>query len=228
MDTNVIAAEKAAAGRFAVQRIAEGMRIGMGSGSTVDAAIEALGERVRGGLTVRLCVASEHSAERARLNGLHPEPLDAVAPLAFVFDGADEVDAQFCLTKGGGGALVREKLLALAADELIIMVDETKRVAHLGAFPLPVAILPYGVEQTLARLRPFGEVTLRKQGEKPFLSDDHLYFADVRCGRIEDPAALERQLKSLPGVVEVGLFVGMTRRLIIGHADGTATEVAAV
>ena len=219
-------AREAAAHR-AVALIEDGMTVGMGSGSTVDAALMALGERVREGLRVCLVVASSRSEATCRRAGLVPEDLDTVDRLDLVLDGADEVDPRLNLIKGGGAALVREKLLAVATERFIVMADEKKRVQTLGAFPLPVAVIPFGARHTASRLARYCEgVSLRVHDGKPVVSDDGLRIVDMRCGPILDPERVERELKSVAGVAEVGLFVGLTTGVIFGRADGS-TEIVA-
>ena len=222
-------APKEAAARRAIAEIDDGMVLGLGSGSTVDHAIIALGERVKAGLRVRLVVASRRSDALARQCGLTPLALDDYEELDRVIDGADEIDPQLNLIKGGGGALVREKLLALAGREFVVIADGRKRVPALGAFPLPVAILPFGARQTLRRLAQLcPEVSLRELEGQPVVTDDGLWIADLRAGRIEEPARLERGLKAITGVVDVGLFSAMARRAILGFEDGVTQEITPV
>jgi len=218
---------KQAAARHAVSLIRSGMIVGMGSGSTVDCAIELFGQRVRDeGLQTRLVVASSRSEAACRKAGLTPETLCAVERLDFLIDGADEFDPEFNLLKGGGGALVREKLLAVCAREFVVVADAAKATEALGAFPLPVAILPFGARHTvdrLARLCP--NVSLRQDGEQPLVTDDGLWVVDMRWGRIDDPRAVERDIRAQTGVVDVGLFLGLAHRVIVGYADGRTEEV---
>jgi ribose 5-phosphate isomerase A len=217
---------KEAAAREAVKLIQDGMNIGLGSGTTVDYALALLGERVQQeGLHIRLTVASQRSEAAALKAGLQPVTLDDLGTLDLVIDGTDEWDPAFNLIKGGGAALVREKLLVKAGREFIVIADHTKRVPALGAFPLPIAIVPFGARYTTERLaRWCPDLSIRTDAHGPVITDDGLNLVDIRFGRIEDPPALERELKAEVGVVEVGLFTGLVSRLIIGHADGS-TEV---
>jgi ribose 5-phosphate isomerase A len=220
---------KEAAARKAVLLVRDGMRIGLGTGTTAMHLINALGERVRGEALRLSCVpTSERSRELAVEAGLIVVSLEDVFAIDLAIDGADEVDPRLCLIKGGGGALVREKLVAAVSREFVVVCHSVKLVERLGAFPLPVAVIPFGWRQTMQHIARYGyESTLRlaeKSASTPYLTDDSMYILDLRCGEIEDPARLEAQLKSIPGVVEVGLFVDMASRVIIGHADGTTEE----
>lgn len=218
---------KEAAARKAVERVQDGMTLGLGSGSTATFAIRAIGERVhQDGLRVRGVATSGRSRELAETLGIPLADLSDVEAIDLTIDGADEVDPALHLIKGGGGALLREKLVAIASRALCIICDEGKLKPMLGAFPLPVAVVPFGWKQTQARLERFGgSATLRMDtGGAPFVTDDGLYILDLNLGRIPDPAALEREIKAVVGVVDVGLFVGLATRVIIGHADGHTEE----
>jgi ribose 5-phosphate isomerase A len=213
---------KDAAAQAAIDLVADGMRLGIGSGSTVNYAIRALAREVQKGRVVRLAVASGHSDRLARELGLEPEPLADFDALDLAIDGTDECDPGFNLIKGGGGALVREKLIALAADRFVVIADESKRVERLGRFPLPVAILQYGWRQTLTRLARYcPQVRLREVEDHILVSDDGLLIADMEMSDIPDPRHLEANLKREPGVVEVGLFCGLAERVIYGRPDYT-------
>lgn len=217
---------KDAAAVAAVARIQPGMAVGLGSGSTVDAVIRALAERAAAGLRVRLAVASSRSEAACHQAGLQIEPPDAFDGFDLVIDGADELDPALDAIKGGGAALVREKLLILAAREWLVVGDASKRVAVLGAFPLPVAVVPYAARHTLRRLERFcPRVTLRFGTGGPLVTDDGLWIADLALGAIPEPVALERELKAISGVVEVGLFVGLASGALLGHPDGRVEEL---
>jgi ribose 5-phosphate isomerase A len=222
------AAAKQAVAEAGARLVESGTVVGLGSGSTAARFIEALGARVRNeGLDVRGVPTSEAAADLARGAGIPVIPLRPDTRPALAIDGADEVGPGFALIKGGGGALVREKLVAAAATTFVVMVDAGKIVATLGAFPLPVAILPFGVEVTLARLgERFGVApALRRRPDgNPYQTDDGLFLADLPFGRIDDPAALEDRLKRERGVTEVGLFNGLAARVLVGHADGSVTD----
>jgi ribose 5-phosphate isomerase A len=200
------------------------MRVGLGTGSTATHVIRELGARVRDGrLADVVGVATSVATERlATAEGLVVEPLDA-RPLDLAIDGADEIDGRRDLVKGRGGALLREKLVALQARELVIVADHTKLVERLGtSSPVPVEIVPFGWEATLERLAGTGGVpALRRQPDgTPVRSDGGNLLADVRYGGIDDARELAAALKLLPGVVETGLFLGMATRVLVAHPDG--------
>ena len=223
---------KQIAAELAVSHIRSGMTIGLGTGSTAAFAIHALGKRFQTEkLTLRCIATSQDSEDLGRAYGLPFVEFATVRCFDITIDGADEVDPQFRLIKGGGGALVREKIVAAATDTEIIIVDETKVKAALGLFPLPVAVLPYAWEWTQARLQDkYGVPAPRRAlpSGLPFLTDDGLYLLDMAfAGPLPSPDTLEADLKTIVGVVECGLFVGLCQRLIIGYADGRVEEKAA-
>jgi len=222
---------KQIAAERAVSYIQDGMTVGLGTGSTAAFAIHALGRRFQSEPLALRCVAtSRESEELGRSYGLGFVDVADVARFDVTVDGADEVDPDFRLIKGGGGALVREKMVAAATDTEIIIVDEGKVKAALGKFPLPVAVLPFAWQWTQARLQSaFGVPAPRRAlpSGDPFLSDDGLYILDMAFGApLPSPDTLEARLKTVVGVVESGLFVGLCQRLIIGYADGRVEEKA--
>ena len=223
---------KQIAAELAVSYIHDGMTIGLGTGSTAAFAIHALGRRFQAEDLSLRCIATSHESEDlGRTYGLPFVDITAIHRFDITIDGADEVDPQFRLIKGGGGALVREKIVATATDTEIIIVDETKVKLALGAYPLPVAVLPYAWEWTQGRLQDkFGVPAHRRTLPTglPFLSDDSLYLLDMAfAGPLPSPDFIEADLKTIVGVVECGLFVGLCQRLIIGYADGHVEERAA-
>ena len=223
---------KQIAAELAVSYIHTGMTIGLGTGSTAAFAIHALGRRFQAGnLNLRCIATSRESEDLGHTYGLPFVDFTAVHRFDITIDGADEIDSQFRLIKGGGGALVREKIVAAATDTEIIIVDETKVKLALGAFPLPVAVLPYAWEWTQGRLQDkFGVPAHRRTlpSGLPYLTDDSLYLLDMAfAGPLPNPDLMEADLKTIVGVVECGLFVGLCQRLIIGYADGHVEEKAA-
>ncbi len=213
-----IAAEKA------VESIEDGMIVGLGTGSTAYFAIQKIGERVREGLKIQAVASSTVSESLAHDLGIPIIPFADVEVIDLTIDGADEVDANLQLTKGGGGALLREKLLAANSRRFIVIVDESKVVDSLGAFPLPVEIVPFAYELTVRKLQALGcELTIRQKDGSNYITDNGNLIADCRFGSITDPVTLHTQLNLIPGVVENGLFVGLTSQLIVGHANGTLT-----
>ena len=221
---------KQAAGRAAARLIVDGMTVGLGTGSTAACFVEALGERVQSeGLRIRGVPTSNAAGALAARFGIPVVPLAPDALPDITVDGADQVDPHFHLIKGGGGALVQEKIVATSSKEMVVVADASKITDTLGAFPLPVAIIPYGWETTFDRLAaafPNAPATLRRRTDgSVFVTDDGLYVLDVHFGpTITDPGALQAQLRTIVGVAESGLFVDIARRVIVGHEDGTWTE----
>lgn len=218
---------KQAAARAAAQLIQPGMTVGLGTGTTARFFIEALAERVASeGLSVRGVPTSRASEKMARQRGIPVVPLSTDCLPDLNVDGADEVGPGLALIKGGGGALVREKLVAVASREWVVVADSSKAVAMLGRFPVPVAVVPYGRDATQARLHEaFGvPADLRAQNGVVVVTDDGLNLIDLHFGAISDPARLEQALKQVVGVVEVGLFVGLASRLLLGNPDGSVEE----
>lgn len=217
---------KQAAARHAASLVEEGMCVGLGTGSTALLMVEALAER---GLTNISCVAtSEATAARARELGFtmtdtYPEVLRNDLTL----DGADQVDPQMTLVKGGGGALLREKLVARAAERVVIMVDPSKNVEVLGpGFPIPVEVVAFGWRDTFEALLDTGcRPERRMTGAEPFLTDGGNYILDCDFPPIADPQALELRLKQLMGVVDVGIFYGLADMVITGHEDGSTSVI---
>jgi ribose 5-phosphate isomerase A len=220
-------AAKAAAARAAVGLVRTGMTLGLGTGSTVAYFLEGLAARVAAeGLQVVGVPTSRATEQMARQYGIPLLP-DASYPCLrndLCVDGADRVDNAGHLIKGGGGALLREKMIASHSDRLCILVDPTKLEPVFGeSFPLPVECVPFGIESSMERLAELGcRPRLRMDGGSPRLSDNGGYLVDCTFDSIPDPLDTERRARSIPGVVEVGLFVGMMRTLIVGRPDGSA------
>jgi len=216
---------KRRAGEEAVKLVEDGMLVGLGTGSTAYWAIMDIGKRVKEGLKITAVPTSIRSEELARSLGIPLVPLDEIQPggIDLTIDGADEADGELNLIKGGGGALLREKIIAAHSKRLVIVADASKEVKTLGKFPLPVEIVPFGFKLTVGRLEVLGGHPVLRQGEdgEPYVTDNGNYIADCRFGVIDDAAALETTLNLIPGVVENGLFVGMAERIVVGHEDGT-------
>ena len=207
---------KEAAARAALDEVGIGATIGIGTGSTAEAFIRLLAERVRDGLDVEGVCTSERSERLCGELGVRTTTLDRVPRLSVAVDGADEIGPELALIKGGGGALLREKIVAAAADRFVVIADETKLVERLGRFPLPVEVEPFGIEPTrlavgrIARAHgAHGELVLRLDGAEPFVTDGGHHILDVAFGVVADPDALARDLVAVPGVVEHGLFLQM-------------------
>jgi len=215
--------QKHEAAAAALAEVADGMILGLGTGSTAAIFVDLLGARVRDRLRVTGVPTSERTAEQARRLGIPLAGLDDCPALDLVVDGADEVDTgSLALVKGLGGALLREKLVALAGRRMVVIVDEGKLVTGLGRGPVPVEIVAFGAATTLARLREAGAVPQLRLGPggAPYRTDGGNLIADCRFALIPDPAALHARLKVLTGVVETGLFPGLASRVIVGAADG--------
>jgi ribose 5-phosphate isomerase A len=217
---------KAAAGRAAAALVSDGMRLGLGTGTTVRYFLEELGRLGRKHL--QAVPTSSRTADKARELGIAlMEPFEDFETLDFAVDGADEVDPQGHLTKGGGGAHLWEKLVALSATEFVVIVDETKLVDKLGRFPLPVEVVPFGWKRVYKALTEMGATpTRRAAGDgKPFRTDSGNYLLDCHFGSIDDPPALAAKLKAIIGVVDSGLFIHVARRALVGQSDGTVREL---
>jgi ribose 5-phosphate isomerase A len=214
---------KQRAGFRAAEFVEDGMRVGLGTGTTAYWLVERLAERVRGGLRVRCVPTSRRTEEQARGLGLELLTLGEAGGLDLAIDGADEIGPGLALVKGGGGALLREKLVAAAARRFVVIADKSKRVEVLGRFPLPVEVVPFGWELTARRVSDVTRVepVLRRDaGGEPFVTDNGNYILDCHCGAIQDPARSGRELKSLTGVVESGLFVGLAHLAVVADEEG--------
>ncbi|HEX5054681.1 MAG TPA: ribose-5-phosphate isomerase RpiA [Planctomycetota bacterium] len=214
---------KRAAAQAAADLVQDGMKIGLGSGSTFLLVIDRLAERMRSqGLAVSGVATSKATAEAAAAAGIAVIDLDTVDRLDLAIDGADEVDPQKNLIKGGGGAHVRERIVAAAAKEMVVVVDEAKLVDVLGkVFLLPVEVLQFGWKRTERLIAATGGKPVRREREGvPFVSDNGNFVLDCKYDGIEDPAWLAQHLDSLVGVVDHGLFVGMAGRILVGNAAG--------
>lgn len=216
---------KRTAAAKALEYLTDGMKLGLGTGSTAEIFLELLAARVRGGLNVIGTATSERTAEKARALGIPLAGLDDLAPLDLTVDGADEADRKLNLIKGGGGALLREKLVAAASKRMIVIADKTKLVPRLGRYPLPVEVLEFGQKTTALRIaETFAQlgydnvpVTLRSRDGLTFVSDSGNLIYDCGLGAIASASKLALALANLPGVVEHGLFIGMATTLIVAH-----------
>ena len=203
--------EKEAAARASLQFVKDGQVVGLGTGSTAAYFIKLLGEQVKNGLRVRGIPTSDRSRELALSLGIPLTSLDECQEIAVTVDGADEVDRELRLIKGGGGALLREKIVASATRQMIVVADASKQVQRLGKFPLPVEVIKFAKALVAKRIAAMGaEVQLRADDAgKPYLTDENNYILDCRFGVIQDADGLARELSEMPGVVEHGLFIGM-------------------
>ena len=217
------------AAKRAVEFVEDGMRVGLGTGSTAAWMVRCLGEMVReDGLKITGVPTSTRTAELARDMGIDVISLDEAKWLDLTIDGADEFDSNLNLIKGGGGALLQEKVIATASDRMIVIADASKEVTTLGAFPLPVEVIAFGwqttralIEEMLIGLDVLGrDVTLRMNGDQPFVTDEGNYILDLHLKRIGNPHQMAMVLNQMPGVVENGLFIDICDIVILGHGDG--------
>ena len=220
---------KFVAAKRAVAYVEDGMKVGLGTGSTAAWMVRCLGELVRDqGMRLTGVPTSTRTAELARQAGIKVISLDEARWLDLTIDGADEYDPNLNLIKGGGGALLQEKIVATASDRMIVIADATKAVEHLGAFPLPVELVPFGwqtskalIEEMLDSLDVIGQQsTLRMNRDTPFVTDEGNYILDLHLQRIGNARQLSLVLNQIPGVVENGLFIDVCDVVIVGHGDG--------
>jgi ribose 5-phosphate isomerase A len=224
----------------ALEDVRDGMQLGLGTGSTAKHFVELLGERVRAGLKVIGVPTSEATRLDALRCGVPLTTLDEIDHLDITIDGADEIDPELNLIKGGGGALLREKIVAAASDRMIVIADETKWVPTLGRFPLPIEVIPFGlgatrraIEKAFAQCGVSGQMAVRKakdrakDGAKGAAEDGHVFvtdgghwIVDAQLGRIADPAHLATALSAIPGVVEHGLFIGLASSAVLAGGEG--------
>lgn len=217
--------EKQAAARRAVECVESGMVLGLGSGSTAAYAIRMIGERVRRGLRVRGIPTSLRSAELARAEGIPLISFDEETRIDLTIDGADEVTESLQLIKGGGGALLREKIVASASARVLIIVDSAKLVPVLGRFPLPVEVLPFARPLVARWLQEAGgEVRLRTAAAgQPLVTDQGNHILDCRFGLLADPGPLAARLRQIPGLIEHGLFLDLASCALIGRGGRVET-----
>lgn len=212
----------------AVEQVRDGMKLGLGTGSTAKHFVELLGERVRAGLKVIGVPTSEATRADAERCAVPLTTLDQVDRLDLTVDGADEIDPNLELIKGGGGALLREKIVAAASDRMIVIADETKWVQTLGRFPLPIEVIPFGlgatrraIEAVFAENGVSGQMDVRKARDgHAFVTDGGHWIVDAHLGRIPDSPRLAAALNSIPGVVEHGLFIGLARTAVLAGPQG--------
>jgi len=233
MTTNLSPADiaKHACAARALDYVEDGMRLGLGTGSTAAIFVEQLAEHAKAeGMKLTCVPTSTRTGDLARSLGLEVTTLDAAGWLDLTIDGADEFDPDFNLIKGGGGAHLQEKIVATASDRMLVITDESKQVETLGAFPLPVEVIKFGwettkaiIEELLQRLDVDGQaVTLRISEDAPFVTDEDHFILDLHLKRIAEPAKLALHLLQIPGVVETGLFIDIADIVSIGYPSGEA------
>lgn len=220
---------KLASALGALTHVEAGMKVGLGTGSTAVFMVAELGKLVASGLDVIGVPTSSRTAEQAKGLGIPIATLEEAGHLDLTIDGADEFDPAFNLIKGGGGALLQEKIVASASDRMIVISDPSKEVATLGAYPLPIEIVRFGSGLTerhvtaLLAKTDVGErkLTWRMEGDARYVTDEGHYILDAHLARIGDPPALDKALNAIPGVVESGLFCGIASEVIVGLPDGS-------
>jgi ribose 5-phosphate isomerase A len=218
---------KRSAALKAVEFVQDGMIVGLGTGSTAKHLVLALGEKVRAGMHLRGVPTSQETAALARQSGIPLIEDDHRWDIDLAIDGADQVDPAFDLIKGGGGALLKEKIVAASAKQFIVLIDHTKRVPVLGgSFPLPVEVIPFGWGSTARAIETLtkSRAVLRERNGAPFTTESGNLIIDVHIDGIHRPADLEAALNHIPGVVETGLFVGRTSILVVGTPQGVQTH----
>jgi len=212
----------------ALEQVADGMKLGLGTGSTAKHFVELLGEKVRAGMKVVGVPTSEATRADAVRSGIALTTLDDIDRLDLTVDGADEIDPELNLIKGGGGALLREKIVAAASDRMIVIADDTKWVDALGRFPLPVEVIPFGLAATrramteaFAKCGVSGQMVVRKGKDgHVFVTDSGHWIVDAHLGRIQEASRLALLLSAIPGVVEHGLFIGLASTAILAGGQG--------
>jgi ribose 5-phosphate isomerase A len=227
-DASDPASLKRAAALRALEFVEDGMKLGLGTGSTAEAFLDVLAPKLRGGMKIVATATSERTAQKARALSIPMADLDSLAPLDLTIDGADQADRALTLIKGGGGALLREKIVAASSNRMIVIADETKLVATLGSFPLPVEVSSFGHGTTAARMLSAAAklkynqlpLTLRLKDGVPFKTDGGNYIYDCAFGAISDAPALAAALSAVPGVVDHGLFVGLATALVVARETG--------
>lgn len=213
--------KKLAAGK-AVEYVENNMVVGLGTGSTAYWAIQLLGEKVQQGLNIRAVCTSSATEKLARESGIPIITFSDIHQIDIAIDGADEIDPQKALIKGGGGALLREKIVAYNSQQFLVIADGSKRVEILGHFPLPVEVLPFGAEMTVQHLQALcKKAGIRMKDGSPYVTDNGNYIIDCPFETIPDPEAAQIAITSIPGVLETGLFFAMRNcSAIIGYTNG--------
>jgi ribose 5-phosphate isomerase A len=222
MNAKKLAAEKA------VSFLDDGMTIGLGTGSTAYWAIEKIGEKVKNeGWNIKAIATSVVSEEQARGLGIPIFDFSSISTIDVTIDGADEVDPKLQLIKGGGGALLREKIVATNSKQMIVVADESKWVETLGKFPLPVEVVHFGWERTFHKLQMLGcEAKRRMKGTDPYLTDNGNYIVDCAFGEIKDPPLLQELINAITGVVDNGLFIHIATKLVLGFNNGETRVIS--
>jgi ribose 5-phosphate isomerase A len=220
--SNQLDREKAAAAKASLRYVNDGDIVGLGTGSTAAFMVRALAEKVRAGLKIVGIPTSKRTGELAASLGIAVTTLDEYQDINVTIDGADEFDSQLRLIKGGGGALLREKIVASASRKLVIIADSSKQASKLGRFPLPVEVIPFAEKLVARKIVAMGaQVKLREYAYgNPFVTDEGHHILDCHFGEIDDPEKIGSELSFMPGIVEHGLFLNMASVVVVGKADG--------
>lgn len=220
MESKKLAAERA------VEYVKNGMVVGLGTGSTVYYALIKLGEKIKQGLDIRAIATSIESERMAKELGIELVTFSNIDAIDITIDGADEVDPNWNLIKGGGGALLREKIVATASRQLIVIVDESKVVKQLGRFPLPIEVVKFGYEMTMRKFEELGyNPKLRAANDRPYITDNGNYIIDCHIGLIDNPLQLHESINQLVGVVDNGLFINYASKVIVGYENQSVIEL---
>lgn len=220
MESKKLAAERA------VEYVKSGMVVGLGTGSTVYYALIKLGEKIKQGLDIRAIATSIESERMAKELGIELVTFSNIDAIDITIDGADEVDPNWNLIKGGGGALLREKIVATASRQLIVIVDESKVVKQLGRFPLPIEVVKFGYEMTMRKFEELGyNPKLRAANDRPYITDNGNYIIDCHIGLIDNPPQLHDLINQLVGVVDNGLFINYASKVIVGYENQSVIEL---
>ena len=213
--------QKKVAGVKAAEYVKDGMVVGLGTGSTAKHAVDAIGAMVKNGLQIQAVPTSKETEEQAKSLGIPLLDINEVTHIDLAIDGVDEIDSEFNATKGGGAALFREKVVASLAKEVIWIMDESKLVDAIGAFPLPVEILPYGYKIVYNKLEELGlNPQMRIQGGELLVTDNGNYIVDLHTGVPANTLDIQKQLSNIVGVLETGQFLKMCKRIIVGTDEG--------
>lgn len=222
---NQINKAKAAVGKASAELVQDGMVVGLGTGSTAVYFIDHLASRYHQGLKIQAVATSQRSYDQAKSLGIPLLDINALTHIDITIDGADEIDPKKRMIKGGGGALLREKIIAYMSQEMVVIVDENKVVPSLGAFPLPIEIVPFAFSATLHHINEMGyHGILRKTSERPYITDNGNFIYDVKLKYpCQDPEKVHADIRSIPGVVDTGFFFNLAGRVLVGNENGKVT-----
>lgn len=226
MNSNIA---KKAAGNAAADFVKSGMIVGLGTGSTASYFIQSLIDRCRQGLKIKVVATSERSRKQAIDGGIPFCDIDTITSIDLTVDGADEIDHQKRMIKGGGGALLREKIIASISKEMVVIVDENKLVENLGAFPLPVEIVPFAYQAIIFQINSLGYSGTIRRNEKSeiYITDNGNYIFDIHFQELRfHPEIDQQKIKAIPGVIETGFFFNLAGRVLIGKSDGSVKQLS--